>query len=327
MNSKKGVEKKVILGILILGTIIVSMSFVSASFWSNLFSRDSNQEGELPEQAVANVRIQDTNPPIVVFVSDVVGEIPTFTNLVTLKSRTGSPTLVKFSFLAQQGGNQAGNLVPIASTSSAGDFSRTGELTRTNLSCMPASLTPISWNGGTAVNYTCTIAMNYYDGNGTWTINATVVDNFGRTGSNLTKTFTVNPTFAASTIVDYINWTNPSLTTADTDRLSDNNITISNDGNVPYTLTRVNATDLNGTSVTDQYIPTDRFLGNGCGGTTLQNNQALLISGFTAARAVDDAGQETDLSFCISSLSGGPTPLSSQTYQSSRDWIINFPNS
>ena len=71
MKSKKSVEKRVVLGILLIGIVIASISFVSAKWW--IFGSDNGGEGQLNEQATARVKVLDTSPPFVVYVSNVNG--------------------------------------------------------------------------------------------------------------------------------------------------------------------------------------------------------------------------------------------------------------
>ena len=328
MSSKKGVEKRVILGILLIGIVIISISFVSASWWNNLFGGSDNEdlEGELAESAVARVKVEDVNPPIVVWVSNV-----NPTNIVTPNIRTvsGGNTPVIFSFLAQQGGG-VGNLNPTSgSINSKATFARTGSTTRLNSSCV--TLGQVACGTlcvGNAVNYSCTITMRYYDDPATnWNISATVKDIFNRVGKNSTKQFTVASVSAASSAVNYLNWTNPPLSTSDINRYNDpsTNYMVSNDGNAPIPTTSVNATNLTGITNPAFSILANKFTANPnnpgtCGGTTLGQNTNPPIAGFNVLKAVNDAGNQVQLYFCLMDVAG----LSSQEYTGGRAWIITF---
>jgi len=330
---------KRVIGVIIVSLLlIVSIGLVSAGIkdWFGFGDKSEDLEGELPETAVARLKISDTSVPNITYVSNVTGNGPDTggLNLVKLKPR-GADTLVSFFFIAQQGlsGNGPGDL-SLPGTNSRVNFTRTGELNRGNSSCNYMGI--VSCGGGvycagtgTAANFSCTVPMKYYDGNGTWNMNVSVKASSPGYGYNTTKTFDIAATFAAEALTNYLNWTTPPLTTASVNALSDNNITVQNNGNVPYLGVVVNATDLNGTITPSQYIPSSRFNGNGCfaGSSVLIKDNDVPISGFTALRAVADIGMTTNLTFCVTSLSGTPTPLSSQDYNSSRTWVLTLDDS
>ena len=316
-------------GIIILGIVLVSIIAVSAA-WTDMFkfgSENKNLSGELPSTAVASVKIQDNAAPNITFVSDAIANSPGSSagNVKLISRTTPDTTDVNFTFIAQQGGNQYGNLYPIATTSATGYFYKSGETNRNTVICNPLAI--VNWNGFTnnAVNYSCQVKMKYYDGPGVWTINISVTDNNAQKGYNTTKTFAVLSTQAASTSNGYLNWTNPALTVATaTNRPSDNNLSISNDGNVPYTQTRVNATNLSGVDNPVLKIPSDKFKVNTCTGNVLPANTYITPT-FSIPDATTDLGSSQPLSFCISDLLG--LGLTNQIYQSDRAWIIDFPNS
>lgn len=331
MKSKKGVEKRVVLGILLIGIFVISVSFVSASWWGDLFGGDNQEdlEGELAEQATARVKIEDVNPPIVVYVSNVqdgkgTPDIVTPNNRLTLNGNIS----VTFSFLAQQGGG-VGNLnaTPGSIVYSNGTFSRAGSTTRLNSTCRTLGQVACgTLCSGNAVNYSCTIVMRYYDDPAaTWVITATAKDLFNRIGINSTKQFTVASVSAASSAINYLNWTSPPLTTTDTNRYSDNNYMVDNDGNTNIPTTSVNATNLTGLTNPAFVISATKFTANPanpgtCGGTTLGHGTNPPIAGFSVPKATTDAGSQEQLHFCLMDVAG----LSSQEYNGSRSWIVTW---
>ncbi|MDD5191808.1 MAG: hypothetical protein PHH54_04000 [Candidatus Nanoarchaeia archaeon] len=329
MKSEKRFGRRVVLSLLLIGIIIVSISFVSAAWWNSLFgSNDSNLEGELAasQAATARVRVQDTSAPIVVYVSD------TNPNPVTLNSRqvSGGNVSVRFWFLAQQGATGPGNLG--VSTSSSAYFNKTGVIyTRANVSCV--SLTEVNCGTfctGTAMNYSCTIVMRYYDNSSTWSINATVVDGTtGSRGSNITKTFSVNSLSVPFIETIYLNWTNPALALSTQNRYSDNNISVLNDGNQNINSANVNATFLNGTTRTEESIPPSRFTVNNaassgatCGGNTLVLDAKTSVPGYYLPKTDTEIVSSVNFTACLTSLSGLIPSLSSQEYNASRLWGI-----
>ena len=331
MKGEKRLGKRGVLGILLIGIMVVSISFVSASWkeWFTFGNDNSDLEGELSETAVAKLKISDTSAPDVVYVSNLTGPLDVVPNLVKLRSRTGGDTLVSFWFLAQQGSahNDIGALSNPINFSQV-NLTRTGELGR-NASCTGLGRVSCgSFCTGFAANYSCTVAMRYYDGNGTWNVNASVRAPDTPWGFNTTKTFNVDATFAASALTPYLNWTDNPLSSSSVNVFSDNNITIENNGNVPYPNVQVNATDLNGTITPSEYIPSSRFVANNCTGTTASSNltrdSLINVSQFIAARATSDTGKNSGLPFCVTSLSAGPTPLGNQEYLSARQWVLRL---
>jgi len=328
---------KRVLGIIIVSLLlIVSISLVSAGIkdWFGFGNKDKNLEGELPETAVAKLKISDTSVPNITFVSNVSGPLDVTPNLVKLKSRTNGNTSVSFFFIAQQGlgGFDPGDL-SLPGTNSRVFFTRVGELSRANLTCSPVGIVGCGGgqycaSTGTAMNFSCIVPMMYFDGNGTWNMNVSVKAATTGYGYNTTKTFKVDATFAAFALTNYLNWTNPSLTTATTNAYSDNNITVENNGNVPYSGVVVNATDLNGTTTPSISVSTDRFNANACvvgPGVILSKDADIAVPGFTALRAVSGAGMNSSLPFCVTSLSG--LGLTSQDYNSSRAWVLTLAQS
>jgi len=325
MKSGKRVFGIIIISLLLIG----SVSFVSAS-WKDWFGfgDEKDLEGELPESATAKVKILDTSPPVVVYVSNVddgKGTVNTITpNIRTVNSGN---TKVMIWFLAQQGGG-VGNLDPTAgSIHSNASFIRTGSTTRLNASCVTRGQVACgSFCTGSAVNYSCTLTMRYYDDPATdWFINATARDSTNRFGVNSTKQFNVASISAASSLVDYLNWTNPPLTTTTINRYADNDFMVNNDGNSVIPATRVNATQLIGITNPAISILPNKFTANSaapatCGGIDLIQDGNPIITGFSVPKATSDAGSQAELHFCLKDVAG----LQSQEYTGGRAWIITF---
>lgn len=321
---------KRVLGVIIVSLLLISsISLVSAGIkeWFGFGDKSEDLSGELPESATARVKILDTSPPVVVYVSSV-EDGKGVLNTVTPNIRTSGGNInVKIWFLAQQGGG-VGNLDSTPGTfHSNATFFRTGSTTRQNLSCVTLGQVGCgSFCTGNAVNYSCTIVMRYYDDPATnWAINATVYDTSNRRGNNETKQFSVASVSAASSAVNYLNWTNPPLTTSDTNRYADNNYMVDNDGNTGIPTTRVNATSLVGlTNPAFSILPT-KFTANPanpgtCGGTDLGQDTNPVITGFSVPKAVSDAGSQSELHFCLRDVAG----LQSQDYNGTRPWIVTF---
>ncbi|MFA5173931.1 MAG: hypothetical protein WC438_01995 [Candidatus Pacearchaeota archaeon] len=324
-------EKRVYLGIAVLGIVIISLSLVSAGWFSDLLkfgSDDKNLEGELPNANFdTKVIIKDDTPPQIVFVSDVKGEIAAPANNPKLRSKPGGDTPLNFTFLAQQGGPQPGNLEIVPGLApTTGYFNKSGEAQRNIISCYILGV--VSFGAGTAVNYSCKVNMSYYDAPGIWSINVTIQDNNNQKGSNSTKTFTVQTTSSASTSANaYLNWTG--LKSTNTNIPSDNNLSILNEGNVAYASVSMNGTNLTGQGAhPEQFILVNRFKGDvgaGCaGGNALENNQIVSFGTFSVPRSTTGTDSKKDLPFCIIDFAGSGI-LSNQEYKSIRQWEIIFP--
>ncbi len=263
MNSKKGVKKRVMLGILLMGIVIVSISFVSAS-WKDWFTfgEDKGGEGELAETATARVEVSpSTSPPDIIWVSSL------GTN-VGLSA--GLPRNITFNFSASIDGVATG--LPGAGEIAAngwntyirGNFSSivSGEISPRNINgCRWLATDPV---GNAYVNYSCNVTAWYYDTPFyNWTINVQMSSvaypaNFGPVNDSINFTYGV---LSASIITpNSVNWTG--LTTASKNSTS-TSVTINNTGNVvilpngtdvdptaaafKQNYIRINATILNGT--------------------------------------------------------------------------------
>ncbi|MFA7708455.1 MAG: hypothetical protein WCX73_05890, partial [Candidatus Pacearchaeota archaeon] len=321
--------------------LISSIGLVSAGLkdWFGFGDENVNLEGELAESAIARLAISDTSAPNVTYVSDVKSDsgLDPSVNVVKLKSKTGTgETLLSFWFVAQQGsGGSAGDLT-LPGSSARAYLNRSLETTRASTSC--TRVAEVSCGGGiycpgtgTGMNYSCVVPAKYYDSNGTWSINVSVKTATSNYGYNLTKTFNITSTFAAYAHTKSLNWTNNPLNAGSTNVYSDENITIENNGNVPYSKVEVNATILNGTGSNTgqkaQYIPSNRFNAYACivnPGVALTTDDYVSVDKFVAPRATSDAGLNSSLGFCVTSLANTPTALSSQLYNSSRAWELRL---
>lgn len=320
---KKSVGVFVVLAII----SIIGISVASAGWFNNLFNSgdDEGLEGELGESATAKVEIKDVSPPKIIFVSDVDDNNPgsTVFNHVLPFLKSTPDVKVVFSFLAQQGGEQAGDLYT-SGIHSAARFYRASSLLRHNITCITLGVVDLG-GGKSAVNHSCTIYMRYYDDPGTWNIEVNVTDKNSNIGFNLTKTFIVDELDGAKSDINYLNWTNPTLTTAVQNRRSDNLYMINSTGNVDMTRTAITASWLNGSIDITKGIPPAKFKVNNsevCGSGTPLDINSINVPSFNIPKAVSDVGSGAILPFCISDLSGQILP--SQVYKTTTDWTINF---
>lgn len=333
---------KRVIGVMIVSLLLItSIGLVSAGLkdWFGFGDDNKDLEGELATETVARLSISDTSVPNITFVSNVTSNsgADIASDIIKLKPKSGNgETLVSFWFMAQQGaaGDSPGDLI-LGGTTSRAYLTFPGELIRFNTSCVAVGVANCDGlycgAGETAMNYSCTVPMKYYDINGTWSINVSVKTATGGYGYNTTETFKISQTYAAYAHTKELNWTNNPLNTGSVNVYSDNNITVENNGNVPYFNVRVNATILNGTgSIPGQkaeYIPTNRFNAYSCinnPGVSLQTDTFVLVDKFVAPRATDDSGKNSSLPFCVTSLAATPNGLSTQIYNSSRAWVLDL---
>ena len=205
------------------------------------------------------------------------------------------------------------------------NFSRTGETTRVNTSCIELT------TSGNDANYSCTIDMYYFDQNGAWSINVTIQDDQGENVINSSTTFTY--TVLAGMKINQTSLTWPSVAGGQNDVGSNNDpIQINNTGNQ-----EPNDINVTGFNLIGETTPADLILvGNitvenaseGCTGTVMQNATSLNITSsilFRGNHSVNynnaTSGQEL-IYFCVDV----PLGISQQSYSSSAygSWTIEI---
>jgi len=204
-------------------------------------------------------------------------------------------------------------------------FTKSGETTRYNSSCK--LLTDLD---GTSANYSCSVEMFYWDGNGAWIVNVSAVDLGNLSYSvNDTTTFTINELKAMAISPPALTW--PTLTTGATDQQSNNDPTVvNNTGNYDGAID-ITGLDLIGESITSAVMNVSNFTadetdGQACAsGSTLLNNTAVTITGTGSnpgnLSAGAGAGQE-DIYYCIALV----PDLPSQTYSTLNggSWTVAY---
>jgi len=245
---------------------------------------------------------------------------PTITDISDISEQSvteAGVSYVEFFVLASDE-NGADNL---NGTSLNATFSKAGEETRFNSSC--------SWKNDvntTTANYTCTIGIWYWDGAGTWNVNATILDLSSAQSASYGEIFTLQETTAMVMSPTALGWLTINLTStnvlSNTDPIIINNTANKNitDGNV-----KVTAIGLKGAEITSEFIYAENFSVNtadACGGTDMVNNTATAVSGSTAYKGNNSAGEgQEELYFC---LKGMLQTISAQTYSATGgdSWTI-----
>lgn len=199
-------------------------------------------------------------------------------------------------------------------------FSKSGETTRFNSSC--------SWLSDintTTANYTCTIGLWYWDGAGTWDVNATILDLSNAQSPAYNETFTLSETTAMVMSPNSLGWA--TLFPGGLDKLSNNDpIIINNTGNKDITSgnVRVKAYDLTGETNPSYIIPAANFTVNvddACEGTQMQNNTAIGIAGSISPAGNNSAGNgQEQLYFCLEEVPN----IIQQAYSTVLNWVIDI---
>lgn len=284
--------------LIIFGIIsVLSLSLISAGIFSDWWGRITGEATS--DTASVNITVGNSDP-IITWVEAISSQNPT----------EDSAKSITFNFTATDTDGSAN----IDTSTAAGYFQKGGETTRSNTSC-------VDWaSSGNNVNFTCTIDMWYFDGNGAWTINVTVEDINNAHAENSSTTFTYNLLNAIILSPTALAW--PSVGLSDTDTGSNNDpITLNNTGNDNSLTVDVTSYNLRGETTTTQYIFANNFtIGittEGCSGTAMVNATATQVGSAVLNKgnhSINDGstGQE-QVFFC---LKGIPQDISAQSYSS-----------
>ncbi len=293
---------KIIIGIFL---VILLIGFTSAGF-SDFFKKITGQASSL--ETAVSVNVAGAAQASILNVSEISAVTP-----------NEAPDSTSVSFSVTMCDSDGVN--DLDDSSVQANFTSAGETTRYNTSCV--HLADIN---NTCAKYNCTIDMWYWDGVATWDIGINGTDL-----GNQTVVYNVSTSFSVSEVkgmlIDpgYVNWTGVNPT--QTDKVSDNNITINNTGNYDGTIDQTSL-DLYGLTVTTENFSVHNFvvdIDNGCDGVALVNNTAVEVTSSDSnpgnLSLEDGSGQEV-LDYCIPLVPS----LSSQEYTTSKQgsWIIGF---
>ncbi len=301
---KKRVKKKSNL-LLIITIIIIVIAIILVLL--SIFK----EKIQLSPSSQTNVRLQVGNA------APTIKSINPIPNVDLIPASTKD---VIFQFTARDN-NGASNLNDATATAS---FSKAGEQTRTASSCIK-----ITDPNSKERTYQCTISMQYYDASGTWNVAVNVEDNSAlmAQGSsafivNLLRDISISPaTITFST-----------LTQGDTNVLSIENTTITNNGNtqVPSNIMEITASNLIGETTPSENIPAVNFKtagqseANVClNGNSLSNSLSTAITSALLPRG--PTANTGELSYCLTLV---PESISSQFYSTSatggQPWLITL---
>ncbi len=300
-------KKRVIISLGILILLIIPL--ISASFFDNFWGRMTGKATS--RETNISITVAGANAAQVTFISPIPNTNPT----------ESSSTSIKFFATLYD----ADGVSDLNDTSVNASFTRSGETTRSNSTCVL-----IGDLDANSANYSCTITMWYFDGNGAWNINVSGTDLGNQTRVfNTTEEFTYNELKAMVVSPKSLTW--PGVSIGATNQTSDNDpTTVNNTGNFDGTID-VTGINLLGETTASEFIPVANFSigildGSECDDTTLVNGSATEItnsdSGPGNISAGGGAGQE-QLYYCITEV---PGDISSQIYSTSGggSWTIAY---
>ncbi len=330
LESKEGVLPK-LLGIIIIGVFIVFLTttLVSSSLWDEI---KATITGKVTSQNFnLNISVGNTPPNISALYIGTSFD-------PTEQGPTGNITSVTFYFTA----NDTDGYQNINTTSAKANFTyynSSSTFVRTNSSCL--SLGNLDTK---TVNFSCTIALWYFDPSSTvWGVTAYVEDNSGAKGQNVTKNFTYTSLKAFK--IHPGAFTFPSINPGASNTTSNNDpLVLNNTGNYHFDTTTqnlsINATNLLGETNNAYKLYAQNFtVGNTTGGSPpiecgtpnnsffMNNSIAKNITSSVLPYGNLSAGSGTAESNLYVCLTFAGNDLTSQAYStggsgSGREWTV-----
>jgi len=252
-----------------------------------------------------NIPVGNTGP-IIIYVSPIAAVSPIENNQKT----------VYFSFHAYDHDGTA----DLSDASAAAKFTKGGEATRSTSS----ACTKIGDLDAKTANYTCSIVMWYWDGDGIWDVNATIIDLSSAVAVNETTTFSYSTLAAFTMAPESLTWS--TLLPGATGQESNNEPTnLSNTGNDESTNIQINATDLLGNSDATKAIIASGFQSKisapATGGTSLVNVTFTQVSGAALPNGNLSAGEAIENLYYAVDV---PASVTKQTYSTTTTgaWTI-----
>ena len=315
---KRGVRVIIFLGFLIL--LIVPLT--SAGVFSDLFGKITGEVSSQP----TNVSVSVTGINAVT--------VDVFNN--TLTGSVTDPTedsVNNIEFFVTVTDSDGVNDINDSATNAT--FSRSGQPTRTNSSCVLVGNLDAN-----SANFSCTISMHYFYEIGSWNITVFANDLGNKTAqSNISQIFQYNQLQAIK--ISPTSLTFPSVSPGNTNQTSDNDPTlINNTGNFDVTSgnVQVNAINLQRQDISTDFIFAANFsVGNAtgggppaeCGATSLVNGtdtgitNTILPPGNNSLNNQNSTSGQEQLFYCIKNI---PSDISSQTYSTTGlgSWTIKI---
>jgi hypothetical protein len=307
-------DRKIKRGIYILCfslVFIFVLSMVSAGVFKDWITGKAQTQN-----AVLNITVTGGRAPIIMGVYN-----NTMTDISSGTTEGPSLTYVTIVFNA----SDADGVGNINNATAKINFSKTGEATRQNTSCLPVTgqTSPLS------MNFTCNITMWWFDGPGIWDISAYITDLSSNTAYNNTvKNFTIGATNGLLANQTTINWSaiNPGATAQEAQQI----MGLNNTGNQQKSV-YVNSSDLRGDTNAAYALGANNFSvknAAGCGGTAMVNRTDTNVTSVQLPRGNytwNNGTAMANLYFCLESSNAN---LISQSYSTgpagSGAWIIKL---
>ncbi len=317
---KRGELLVVFLMLSLLIVPVISANIFS-DFWKDFRARITGQAQS--SSTDLNITIGNT-APIIIAVFNSTGSGPNSTGSPT----EGTSTTITLNFTALD----IDGVANLDNSTAQAAFSKSGQATRSNTSC----ITALGASNSTAMNYTCTIKMWYFDANANdWIVNVTIEDINNAMAENSTTRFTLSLLTAMVMSPTNLTWSAIGATAVNTGSNNDP-IILNNTGNDIDLTINVTGRDLRGEVDISKYIYANNFsVSNATEGcpttfsTNMTNATSLNITATILQRGNNSlsfnnatSGQEETF-YCLK----GVLPITSaQSYSSSAfgSWIVQI---
>ncbi|MGY4884633.1 MAG: hypothetical protein ACP5NZ_03600 [Nanobdellota archaeon] len=290
--------------------IILGLSMISAgsfnSFWDKISGKATSANVGL------NITVTGGTAPRIIAVYN-----ETSTTVASGVNEGPAPSYVPLVFRVED----ADGIANLNNATATVNFSKSGETTRTNSSCIFER----GKSTATQANYSCNVTMWWYDGPGTWSINVYITDLSGNSAYNSTvKNLTVGATDGLLANVTSLTWSSIAPGASNTE--ASQFMGINNTGN-RYRSVLVNSSDLLGeTTYTKALGATNFSVKNaaGCEGTPMVNRTDTNITSATLPHGnytKNDGTAQENIYFCLETSNSDLTPQAYST-QALGAWIV-----
>ncbi|MBI4116750.1 hypothetical protein HY449_03325 [Candidatus Pacearchaeota archaeon] len=214
------------------------------------------------------------------------------------------------------------------------NFSKASETLRQSPTCDQVEV------GTNVANYSCNVTMSWYDGAGTWAIQAFISDTGGNSGKNNSANFSVGETTGFQ--MGALGWV--SLSPGSTNQTASAALRLNNTGNknMSANTTQVNATNLRGETAANRWISAgnisvswdattleacDTSGGNGIAANNMSNGTFINITTANLTKGHyptnDGSTGQEDFYFCIKTIG---SELTSQSYSTAAygPWMVQI---
>ena len=298
------------------GVYGVELNATASGLWNYTVAFANDSLNNLGTLDFADITINVTAPANTApQVTQVYNE--TITNFSSGPNEGPVPTYVLINFTAYD----AEGFIDLNMSSAYINFSLSGEAYRSS-SCTNA----VNFSS-TFSNFTCNVSMYWYDGSGSWNINASVNDISNLLGQNSSQNFFLGTTTGMTMSPTALTWASIIQGAANTE--PNENFTINNTGNDELHL-EVNATNLRGEGVSTLALWAGNFTAKnatGCEGTALVDHAFTNITSAILPRGnftIDNKteGQE-QLYICLETAG---SELTAQSYSTANEgaWTIRI---